>query len=89
LPASTPLELLQRVEPSYPPKSLKKARGEKIVLELLVNEQGRVSRVIVDQGIAHKDVEAAAVGAVLRWKYRPATEAGKPVEAWTTATFDL
>jgi protein TonB len=88
-PEKTPLELLSRSEPAFPPKSLKRARGGGIVLKLLVNEKGRVSRVLVDQGTPYKDLEAAAVGAVLSWKYRPATEDGAAVKAWTTAEFDF
>jgi len=89
VPAATPVKLVNRTEPAYPSKSLKRARGGKIVLKLLINENGRVSRVLVDQGSPHKDLEAAAVGAVLSWRYEPATEGGLPVEAWTTAAFDL
>jgi TonB family protein len=89
VPEATPVKLVNRTEPAYPSKSLKRARGGKIVLKLLINENGRVSRVLVDQGSPHKDLEAAAVGAVLSWKYEPATEEGVPVEAWTTAKFDL
>ena len=38
------------------------------------------SRVVVDKGTLHKDLEAAAISAVLRWVYKPATENGVPVE---------
>jgi len=82
-----PPELLERSEPDYPPKTLKRASGERIVLKLLISDNGRIARVLVDRGTRFKDLEAAAVGAVLRWKYRPATENGVPVEAWTTAEF--
>jgi TonB family protein len=89
VPAATPVKLVRRTEPAYTSKSLKRARGDKIVLKLLINESGRVSRVLVDRGSPHKDLEAAAVGAVLSWQYEPATEGGVPVEAWTTAEFDF
>ena len=63
------------------------ASGERIRLRLLISDTGRISRVLVEEGTQFKDLEAAAVSAVLRWKYRPATEDGAAVEAWTTAEF--
>ena len=86
-PVLEPPELLERSEPSYPPKSLKRAAGERIVLKLLISDKGRISRVLVERGTQFKDLEAAAVSAVLRWKYVPAMENGVAVEAWTTAEF--
>lgn len=86
-PVLEPPQLLERSEPDYPPKSLKRAGGERIVLKLLIGDNGRIARVLVEQGTRFKDLEAAAVSAVLRWKYRPATENGVPVEAWTSAEF--
>jgi len=82
-----PPELLERSEPDYPSKSLKRASGERIVLKLLIGDNGRIVRVLVEQGTRFKDLEAAAVSAVLRWKYEPAKENGVPVEAWTKAEF--
>jgi protein TonB len=86
-PVLEPPKLLQRTEPDYPAKSLKRASGERIQLKLLISEQGRISRVLVEHGSRFKDLEAAAVSAVLRWRYEPARENGVAVEAWTTAEF--
>jgi protein TonB len=86
-PLFEPPQLLEGSEPDYPAKSLKRASGERIQLKLLINDKGRISRVLVEHGTRFKDLEAAAVSAVLRWKYRPATENGTAVEAWTTAEF--
>ena len=79
--------LLERVEPAPSPKEIKRNRGATVVLRLLVNEQGNVIRVVVDQGIPGSELEAAAVNAVLRWKYRPASRGGVPEQAWTEARF--
>jgi len=86
-PIFEPPVVLDRVEPVYPPKALKKASGGTIILKLLISEGGRIVRVTVDQGAPVPELEAAAVNAVLRWRYRPATEDGAPVKAWTTAEF--
>jgi len=77
--------LIQRVEPRVTKKDLKK--GGVVVLRIRINETGAVTRVLVDQGIPGSPLEAAAVAAVLRWRYEPALDRDVPVEAWTTARF--
>jgi protein TonB len=78
--------VVQRVEPTLPPRA-NKGKGGTVVLKVLVNEQGRISRVLVERGIPGSDLEAAAISAVLRWKFRPATRNGEPIRSWTKATF--
>jgi protein TonB len=88
-PGKVPPEVLQRVEPTYPAKALKGVDDPVVVLRIRVDEQGKISRVLVDKGIPGSILESAAISAVLRWTFRPATENGTPVESWTTARFDF
>ena len=60
-----------------------------IHLRVLVGNQGRVLRVVVEEGIPGSELEARAIDAVLRSSFRPATDDGQPVEAWTTATYEF
>jgi TonB family protein len=84
-----PPEVIERIEPVYPRKALKRAAGRTIILKLLISESGRIIRVTVEQGVLSQELEAASINAVLRWRYRPATENGVPVKAWTTAEFSF
>jgi protein TonB len=85
-----PPAVLERVEPTYSAAALKKADGSAvIVLRVLVDEQGRISRVVVDQGLPGSELESAAISAVLRWRFQPATEGGTPVAGWTSARFEF
>ncbi len=84
-----PPQLLDRVEPVYPRKALKKASGESVLLKMLIDESGRIIRVSVERGVSVPELEAACINAVLRWKYRPAQENGVAVKAWTTAEFSF
>ena len=88
-PVFEPPVVLDRVDPVYPRKALKRAAGGTIILKLLISESGRIIRVTVDQGVPAPELEAAAVNAVLRWRYRPASEDGVAVKAWTTAEFSF
>jgi TonB family protein len=80
--------LIQRIEPTVSKKDLKKGGGT-VVLRVRISETGRVTRVLVDQGLSGSPLEAAAVAAVLRWLYEPALDRDAPVDAWTTATFNF
>jgi protein TonB len=75
------------VEPVYPQHA--RARGERgtVVLDVLVNENGDVVRVVVAQGTPGSDLEASAIDAVLRRQYQPATDNGRPVRGWVRETF--
>jgi protein TonB len=75
----------ERATPTYPPKAQK--LGGQVVLRVLVSEDGRVLRVVVDENTADSRAEAPTIDAVLRSKYEPALEDGKPVKAWITETF--
>lgn len=86
-PVLTPPELIERIEATYPPKARKRGETGTVVLNVLVSETGRIIRVVVEEGVPGSELESAAVSAVLRWRYRPATEDGHPVRAWATARF--
>jgi protein TonB len=79
--------LIERIEPEVSDKVLRRSGGGTIVLSILVSEHGGIARVIVEQSAGSADLEAAAINAVLRWRYRPATQDGVAVQAWTTERF--
>jgi len=79
--------VLTRVEPEVTAKTMKK--GGTVVLKVLVNERGGISRVLVERGIPGSDAEAASINAVLRWSFQPATRQGKPIRAWTKVSFEF
>ena len=76
-----------RVEPSYDPRSLRAGEIQTVVLRVLVDEQGRAVRVVVEEGIPNEKLEASAINAVLRWSYRPARHNGEPLRGWATEKF--
>ncbi|MCZ6815879.1 MAG: TonB family protein [Planctomycetota bacterium] len=82
-----PPVVVSRVEPVYSRKAQKKNEKGTIVINVLVSVTGNIASVVIDKGIPGSEIEAAAMNAVLRWKFEPATEGGKPVKAWTKAQF--
>jgi protein TonB len=78
--ATAPL-LVTRVDPKYPDFAKKAGRSGDVQLRILVEKDGRVSRVDVVTGAPGGMTEAAR-DAVRRWAYEPARIAGQPVAVW-------
>jgi TonB family protein len=77
-------KLLTRVDPAYP-ESAQRAHIQGVVdLEVLINEQGEVTRVRVLQG--HPLLEQAAMDAVKQWSYAPTYFNGDAVQVLTIAS---
>jgi protein TonB len=73
--------------PSYPESASIRRTSASVVVELLVDERGRVARAIPINGPA--EFHSAAVAAALKWRYRPATIDGKNVASQVRATIDF
>lgn len=84
-----PPERITYVKPEYP-EMARQARAEgKVILEIVVGRTGSIEEVTVLR--SHPLFDQAAVAAVRRWKYRPALQAGMPVEVRMTlvVSFEL
>ena len=73
--------LVTRVDPRYPDFARKAGLSGDVQLRVLVDLDGRVSRVEVVAG-APGGMTEAATEAVRRWLYHPARIAGRPVPVW-------
>ena len=79
--ADTPPRILRIVKPSYPPLALQARIGGIVVLRVLVSEKGAPAEVeVVREGRA--GLTEAAVTAVRRWTFVPATKDGVAVQTW-------
>jgi protein TonB len=78
---------VQQVRPTYP-QFAKDAQIEgTVLLHVLVAADGRVRHIRVVRGITGLD--QAAVDAVKRWEFRPATREGRPVAVWVEIPMDF
>jgi TonB family protein len=73
--------------PVYPEFAREAQITGKVVLQVLVDEVGRVQRVVVVQSVAGLD--AVSIDAVKKWTFAPALKNGIPVAAWTELPFDF
>jgi protein TonB len=74
---------------AYPPAARGQGVGGKVVVLVLVNEEGIVSDARLEQGISSKPVNDAVLEAVRRAKFRPATKNQIPVKMWRTVVVDV
>jgi protein TonB len=75
--ADRPPRVLRQVKPVYPSEAFVKRIEGTVVVELLIDDRGRVARTRIVQSVPLLDT--AAVEAVLQWVFAPAEKGGLPV----------
>ncbi len=81
LPAGS-LAVSHRVLPVYPKMARRHGLEGTVVLRLLVAETGNVGDVVVDAPSGCIDLDKAAIEAVRKWRFIPATRGGVAVAVW-------
>jgi len=78
-------KLLRRVAPVFPPAARANQTQGAVVLDALIDKEGKPSSLRVINNI-DPELAKAAVDAVKQWQYRPTLLNGEPVEVATTIT---
>jgi TonB family protein len=77
-PGVVPPSVLRQDLPTVPPQVMKQAR-DRGILEVLVNEQGRVQEAAVRLSV-HPVYDSLMLAAARDWRFQPATVGGAPVK---------
>ncbi len=82
---------LVRISPRYPRKALLEGREGYVIVELLVDESGNVLSAKIREASPSTIFNAAAIQAVLKWKFKPRVSGGVAVKqrGLTTIEFTL
>jgi protein TonB len=80
---SKSLQVTRRVDPIYPPASRRMDEQGAVRLRVLVDERGRPQEVEVAKSSGFPRLDEAAVTAVKRWVFAPATQGATAVSTWT------
>jgi protein TonB len=80
--ANTDPEAIERVAPVYPDSARHAGIQGTVVVKALVSSEGHVLRADVQDSVPALD--AAAIAAVKKWRFKPATVDGKPRAVWVT-----
>lgn len=65
--------------PSYPRSALRRGEAGEVLVRVRVGANGRPEHVEVARSSSHSSLDQAAVNAVRRWRFEPATRQGQPV----------
>ena len=78
------------IPPEYPEKARKAGLEGRVVLEVLVGEDGKVTEISVkEDSTSHPDLAASAEQAVRHWRFKPATRNAVPFEMRVEIPFEF
>lgn len=72
----------KRVNPKYPPLAQEAGIEGRVILNVFVDETGKVKNALVIKGVPNTGLDEAALEAIQKWEYEPAMQRGKPVGVW-------
>lgn len=73
-------EPIKRVVPKYPKSAAKNSREGWAILSFVIDEEGKVQDIIVNDSSGSKDFVKESKKAAKQWRYKPAMVDGKPIQ---------
>ena len=68
--------------PHYPESARREGREGRVLLRVLIDDQGRTKSVEINTSSGNSVLDRAAAEAIQRWRFHPARYGDQPVEAW-------
>lgn len=75
-------DYLDNPAPGYPPLARRLREQGRVLLRVQVNAAGVPAQVLLQQSSGHARLDEVASATVRRWKFVPARQGGRPVDAW-------
>lgn len=86
----TPPQPIETVPAVYPEECRERGIGGRVLLQVVISDRGDVAATEVVESVAECPALAdAAVAAIAKWKFEPATLDGKPVEVLVQIPFQF
>jgi protein TonB len=82
IPYDDPPVPLSPIRPKYPEISQEAGIEGTVVVQVFVNEKGRVTETAILRGIPDSGLDEAAIKAIEKVKFRPARKGNKKVGVW-------
>ena len=73
---------LQNPAPEYPPLARRKGEQGRVLLQVLVSENGKAEKVQIDTSSGYSSLDQAALEAVRKWSFMPAKKGNRPISAY-------
>lgn len=89
LPPNSDASQLNNQYPAYPALSRRLGEEGTVTLEILVKANGMVGEVKLKNSSGYKRLDDAAINAIKRWKFVPASQAGVAIDYWYEIPFEF
>jgi TonB family protein len=76
-------------KPLYPERARKEGQQGRVLLRVLVDQEGRSKTVEISGSSGSETLDRAAVEAIRLWRFSPARYGDKPVESWVRIPIDF
>lgn len=76
-------------KPKYPDSARRDGKEGRVLLRVLVNEEGRTTSVEVNRSSGVESLDQAALEAIKRWRFSPARLGERPVKSWVRIPIDF
>ena len=76
-------------KPDYPARARREGKEGRVLLRVLVDEQGKSKSVEVGDSSGSEALDRAAAEAIKRWRFSPARYGNKSVESWVKIPIDF
>ena len=80
--------LIHQVQPRYTELARRAGVQGTVIVEAIIDEQGRVTNVRLIRGLP-MGLDRAAVEAIQQWHFKPAMSGGRPVKVYYTLTVNF
>jgi len=74
--------ILKMVKPDYPPEAMERGEEGYVLIEVYVNDRGKVEDAWIRKARGVKSFEDSALEAIRQFEFRPIREMGKPTSFW-------
>jgi len=75
--------------PDYPESARREGREGRVLLRVLVDEQGRTKQVEIDSSSGNEALDQSAAEAVKHWRFSPARYGDAPTASWVKIPVDF
>ena len=75
--------------PEYPDNARRQGREGRVLLRVLVDDQGEAKTVEVSRSSGTDALDNAAANAIKRWRFYPARNGDRPIESWVNVPIDF
>lgn len=88
LPASA-VEYASTVEAEYPRLSKRNAESGRVLVRVFIDEAGTPRQAQLAKSSGFERLDASALAAILKFRFKPPTENGRPISGWANVPFDF